>query len=376
MKIVTEIARFGLKIMFNLRHKFKYTYTNFDPKRDDPYFLIFNHAQLDDALYLGMALKKYPYPVASNLLYTNPMMGFGLKHVVKSIPKRKGQSDMMTIRMILDAFNKDRNGIMIAPEGNSSFFGKETKTDYIPTAKLVRKLKKDLVIAKINGGYFAKPRWGELRKRSVMEIEFKRLIKGEDFVNYSVEEVAKIMEDAIKFNDYEWILDKDYVYKDKNLAEGMERYLYACPECGKLQTISTKGNDIYCDVCGHIGHVNEKQYIEGKYQTMIDWDVYQKQVLDKHLDEVFKSTGQIYELDLYHDKRHFKGDYSAIISKNGLDFHNEIASYHFEIEMISGLTLTQHNKISFDYGEETFMIRMKDAMLVLDFINKIKGEDK
>ena len=54
---------------------------------------------------------------------------------------------------------------MIFPEGNSSFFGEQTPTDYMSTAKIVKKISHDLVVAKIDGGYFANPRWGKKRRR-------------------------------------------------------------------------------------------------------------------------------------------------------------------------------------------------------------------
>ena len=67
--------------------------------------MISNHASLNDPLYVAMNIK-YPYPVASNILYTNKFIKFGLNKSLKSIPKRKGQSDVQTIRHILNTFNK------------------------------------------------------------------------------------------------------------------------------------------------------------------------------------------------------------------------------------------------------------------------------
>ena len=58
----------------------------------------------NDPLYVAMNIKYYPYPVASNILYTNPIMKFGLNKIVKSIPKRKGQSDIQTIRTYIKCF--------------------------------------------------------------------------------------------------------------------------------------------------------------------------------------------------------------------------------------------------------------------------------
>ncbi|QWB95225.1 1-acyl-sn-glycerol-3-phosphate acyltransferase [Mycoplasmatota bacterium] len=374
MNILTEIARFGLKISLHRKYKLKFEYIDFDRKRKEPYILIFNHAQQNDPLFVGLNLKYYPYPIASNIIYTNWINNFGLTKLVKSIPKRKGQADSRTIRMILDTFNKDHRSIMVAPEGNSSFFGEQTPTEFESTAKLAKKLKKDLVIAKIEGGFFANPRWGKLRKRAVIEITFKRLIKSDEYGSYTVEEIAKIMKDAIAFNDYEWINQRDYVYKHKYLAEGIENYLYACPKCEKLQTIYSKNNDIYCKSCGHIAHINQKQYIEGDFDTMIKWNQFQKKVLKTHIDDHFETTGQLYQLDLIKHRRYLRGDYDVRVENDRLTLINEANSFTFDVDKIRGLTLTQKRKITFDYDDDTYMIRMKDSMLIRDLIKMKKGE--
>ena len=375
MGILTEIARYGLRIKFGMKNKYKFTYTDFDRKRKEPYFLIFNHAQLNDSLFIGMYLRYYPYPVASNVLYTNKLAKFGLTKLVKSIPKRKGQSDARTIRMILNTFNKENRGIMIAPEGNSSFYGNETPTDYLPTAKLIKKLDRDLVIAKIDGGYFGHPRWGNNRKRSVIEVEYKPLIKKGEYNQYTDEEVAKIMEDAIKFDDYKWIENRDYIYKDKDLAEGIDNIIYACPKCGMIHTITAKGNDILCNHCGKIAHLNERQFIEGlKFNKLYDWQAYQVKQLVKYLDDSYQSSGKLYELDLINETRDFKGDYECELKDMIFTLRNEAHTYTFDINQISGATITQRNKLSFDYGKYTYLFKMNSSMLFHDLILKKKGE--
>ncbi|MFA6801432.1 MAG: 1-acyl-sn-glycerol-3-phosphate acyltransferase, partial [Acholeplasmataceae bacterium] len=330
MSVITSIVRMVLKVKFTTNYKFNFTYDDFDPKRSEPYILILNHTQLNDPLFISMNLKYYLYPVASNLLYTNKYMKFGLTRVIKSIPKRKGQSDSKTIRMILEAFNKDHRGILVAPEGNSSFYGEQTPTDYISTAKLVKKLNKDLIIGKIDGGYFAHPRWGKLRKGANIEITYRPLIKAGAFAQYTLEEIAKIMEDAISFNDYQWIEKRDYIYKNKDLAEGIENIIYACPKCGRIQTIESKHNDVYCTHCGKIASFDEKQHLTGQYSTLIDWNIYQKKLLKKHLNDSFQTTGKLYILDLINSNRNFKGDYEIKLFKNELIITNEAHQFIFD----------------------------------------------
>lgn len=375
MSVRVEVARFVLKLVFHLKYKFKFTYTNFDKNREDPFFLISNHASLNDPLYVAMNIKKYPYPVASNILYTNKFMKFGLNKVIKSIPKRKGQSDVQTIRHILNTFNKEQRSIMIFPEGNSSFFGEQTKTDYKSTAKIVKKISHDLVIAKINGGFFSSPRWGVKRRRPEFDIDYKLLLSKSEVDEISLEDLAAIIENAIKYNDYEWNKIEKIKYKSAHKAKGLEQYIYACPKCRSLQTIYTHRNDISCEKCGHLAKFNSYHLLEGlNFDNLIEWDHLQKKVLTAQKpNTLFKSSGKFYMIELSKGSRKSFGKVEATVNHELLILSNRFIQKPFHLEELSGLVLTQRNVLSFDYQNESYMIKMKDPMLFLDKINLHKG---
>jgi ribosomal protein S27AE len=376
MSLRVEIARLGLKLIFHSKYKFVITYDQFDRKRKEPFFLISNHASLNDPLYVGMNIKYYPYPVASNILYTHPVMKFALNHIVKSIPKRKGQSDIQTIRLILNAFQKDKRGIMIFPEGNSSFFGEQTPTDFMATAKIVKKIKHDLVMAKINGGFFSSPRWGLKRKRPQFHIHYYVLHSKEEFEHMSLDEIAKSMEEAISYNDYEWNREKKIKYKSSKKAIGLEQYIYACPKCGEIQTIKTHKNDISCDYCGKLAHFNDYHYLEGlPFDNLIEWDHIQKNILKKQpLNRVFQSSGLFYLIDLIKGKRIPLGKVNVSLNKDQLILTNTSIQKPLDVSKIYGITLTQKNVLSFDYEDESYMIKIKDPMLIMDRIKMLKGD--
>jgi len=376
MSLKVELARLGLKLIFHSKYKFVITYDQFDRKRKEPFFLISNHASLNDPLYVGMNIKYYPYPVASNILYTHPVMKFALNHIVKSIPKRKGQSDIQTIRLILNAFQKDKRGIMIFPEGNSSFFGEQTPTDYVPTAKIVKKIKHDLVMAKINGGFFSSPRWGLKRKRPQFHIRYYVLHSKEELEHMSLDEIAKSMEEAISYNDYEWNRAKKIKYKSSKKAIGLEQYIYVCPKCGEIQTIKTHKNDILCDRCGKLAHFNDYHMLEGlPFDNLIEWDHIQKNVLKKQpLNRVFESSGLLYLIDLIKGKRIPLGKVKFSLNKDQLILTNTSIQKPLDVSNIYGITLTQKNVLSFDYESESYMIKIKDPMLFMDRIKMLKGD--
>jgi 1-acyl-sn-glycerol-3-phosphate acyltransferase len=376
MSFKVEFARLIIKIMFNIKYKFKISYTNFDRNRKEPFFLVSNHASLQDPLYVAMHIKYYPYPVASNILYTNPLIKFGLTKIIKSIPKRKGQSDIQTIRLMLNAFNKDKRSIMIFPEGNSSFFGEQTQTDYKATAKIVKKITHDLVIAKIDGGFFASPRWGVKRRRPEFHIHYYTLLTKEQLLEMPLEEITETIKQAIQYNDYEWNKEKQIKYRSNKKAKGLEQYIYACPKCHDIQTIQTKHNDVYCEKCGHIAHINDYHFLEkSKFDNLIDWGKMQKEDLKKQPHfRSYESKGYLYALDFSKDIRKKIGIVKAVIDDKQLVLSNKSVQKPFDINKISGVVLTQKNFLSFDYKEDTYMIKMDDPMLFLDKINLHKGE--
>ena len=375
MKIREEIGRLVLKLIFYPRYNFKFTYSEFDPKRKEPYFLIVNHASLNDPLYVELNLKEYPYPITGNLLYTNPWYNFLLTKISKSIAKRKGQNDIQTIRGIIHAFNHDHRGIMIFPEGNASYFGEQTEVSYVSTAKLIKKIKHEVVLAKINGGYLASPRLGKRRKKGDFHIHYQPLMNESQIANLSIVQIEEKLREAISFNDYEWNRKEKIIYRSKEKAVGLEKYIYYCPICKNLQTIETKGNDIYCKSCGKIAHINPYEFIEGlPFDNLIEWDHLQKKKIPEAILNEIHSFGRLIEIDFVKNRRIVIGDMNITLNKNDLFLSNKKHQYTFHADVISGLVLTQKNYLSFDYEEKTYLIRINDPIIIMDSINYIKGE--
>ncbi|MCF7931146.1 MAG: 1-acyl-sn-glycerol-3-phosphate acyltransferase [Acholeplasmataceae bacterium] len=375
MRLIEEIGRITLKLIFYPKYHFLFTYKNFDPKRKDPYILISNHPSLHDPLFVSLKLNKYPYPVTGNLLYTNPIYNFLLTKIIKSIAKRKGQSDVQTIRGIIDTIHKKKRGIMLFPEGNASYFGQQSDIPLFTTAKLVKKIQHEVVLAKINGGYLAAPRWGVRRDKGDFHIHYEPLLTPQDINQMTVEQIEKKLIDAIAFNDYDWNREKKIIYKSNQKATGINQYIYACPKCQGIQTIKPSGNDILCNHCGKIAHINPYELIEGlPFDNFIMWDQFQKKMIPEISQKELHSSGRLIEIDFQRRRRIVQGDMAITLKDKVLILKNQKHQHDFHVDQIEGLVLTQKNFLSFDYGEKTFLIRINDPMLFMDSINYIKGE--
>ncbi len=374
MFITEKILKPLYNLFYKIKFKYEINYDDFDPKRTDPYFLIGNHGSLHDGLYTSVFLKKYPYPVINAFMFVNKKMRFVLQKLIYSIPKRKGQNDVSTIREMMRVVQKGR-GIMLFPEGNSSYFGEQSEIPF-STVKLFKKFKIDIVIIKTNGAYLSSPRWGDKDTyRGLIQLNFKTLFKGEELDNYSLEEIYERLVESLKFNDFAWNRERRYPYKPKKRAQGLENFIYVCPKCLKHQTIYTKNNDIYCKDCGHLAYFDDFSLISGlEFDNLVDWDKLQKKQLPKIVKEIIYTEGTMYEVDTtkYESKNFGYADLEII--NNQLFVQNKMKEYVFDLDKLTGLTLTKKKEVSFDYGKKTFLFKLKDPMLYYDVINYLRGE--
>ena len=374
MNIKEKIIKPFLSWFYHSKFKFEVNYGNFNPKREDPYFLIANHASLHDGLFMATFLKKYPYPVINAFMFVNKSMRFVLQKLIYSIPKRKGQSDVYTIREMMTVVKSGR-GVMLFPEGNSSYFGEQSTIPF-STVKLFKKFKLDVVVCKINGSYLSSPRWGEkITQNGLIELDFKVLYRGNELENHSLEEIYEKLVEEMKFNDFEWNRSHLYPYKPKERASGLENYIYVCPKCLKHQTISTVKNEIHCQNCGKIAHFDDYSLIKGlPFDNLIEWDKIQKLQLPKIVKNTLYSEGMMFDVDTTKYKSKKLGFANLQLTDQGIAVKMKKLEFKFEMAKISGLTLTRKNEVSFDYEDKTYLFKLKDPMLYFDVINYIKGD--
>ncbi|MFA5006194.1 MAG: 1-acyl-sn-glycerol-3-phosphate acyltransferase [Candidatus Izemoplasmatales bacterium] len=362
-----------LAAYYRPRYRFQYRFTDFDPKRQDPYILVGNHTCLLDGQFHSMPLDKYPYPVINSFVFSNGFMNFVLRKLITSIPKRKGQMDVTTIRAIMETLKNGR-GVMIFPEGNSSYFGKESPI--MPgTAKFLKKMKKDVVFCKTQGGYLSRPRWSDKGiPNGLFDVHYYTLFTSDQLETMTVEEIDVRLAEEMRFNDFDWNREQRHRYVGKHRAVGVERFVYVCPKCGGWQTLSGRGSAIHCAKCGEIARFNEYSLIEGlPFDNLVDWDRLQKTKLPEIVKTQLRSSGEMYDVDTATYRKKSLGRMSVSLWNNILRIWNKRRRYDIPLAEIAGLVLTRKDELSFDVGEKTYFFKFKDPMLFLDAINLLKG---
>lgn len=305
LTFIRQIAKIWMR--FDAKSEFVFE-DSFDRKRTEPYVLLANHTFVFDVVHVPLRLRKTPFIVAQQNLFTKQPLKFVLEEIAHAIPKTKGTSDLRAARELIGAVKRGYP-ICIFPEGNTTFNG---ETNYIEesTMKLIKKLKIDVVACKVEGGYLSKPRWAtSKRKNRRIKLTYKVIISKDEIKNLSVDDINKIVNRELYSNDYEYQRKVMIKHPGKNKAEGLENILYICPECKMFGQIHTKEDHITCSHCNTTGTVNDYGFIEGfRFDNTVDWDTWQREYDESLVGYEMESTMKIYDVNDQDLSRKYLGE--------------------------------------------------------------------
>lgn len=344
---------------------------NFDRKRKDPYILLCNHTFMFDVVHAPIKLKKTPFIVAQQNLFTKQPLKFILEEIAHAIPKSKGASDLRTAKSLITAVKKGYP-ICIFPEGNTTFTG---ETNYIEesTMKLIKKLKIDVVACKIQGGYLSKPRWAtSKRKNRRVKLTYKTIIPKDEVKNYNIDEINEIVKKELYNNDYEYQREHMIKHPGKNKAEGLENILYMCPECNEFSTIYTHGDEILCTNCKTKGTVNDYGFIEGfKFDNTVDWDNFQREHNSELTDKVIESPMKIYDVNDQDLSRVYLGE-GTIRYENKKFILSGPVKLEMPFEEVKNPIVTLRRNFNVNYQDKHYLIKIEQY--VSSFLRVIQNK--
>ena len=232
-----------------------------------PYILLTNHESFPDFNYISrLSHPRNPSYLVNELYCTRPI----LKHLAKGggfISKRLFTPDMHSAMGILRMVRRGYP-IVIFPEGRLSPDGRSNPI--VEGASFYRKLKVDLVLVKITGAYFSKPKWRKRKYRTNVNLKVMRVIRKEELETMTSPEIEETIKRTLYTDANETRID---TYPQKDKAEGLEGLLYRCPDCGELYTTGSKGNTFFCTKCGARHVLNDRYLFEddGKTSSIADF---------------------------------------------------------------------------------------------------------
>ena len=210
-----------------------------------PYILLANHESFEDFYYISqMAHPRKPSYLVNEYYCTRPV----LKPMAEKggiLPKKLFTRDMAAPMGILRMIRKGYP-VVIFPEGRLSPDGRSNPIAESGAA-LYRRLKVTLVLVRIDGAYYAHPKWRKKMFRSDISLSVRRVLRPEELAAMSEKELDGVIRSEL-YNDASEHMS--CVYPQRNRAEGLEGLLYRCVDCGGLYTTQSRGSELICRACG------------------------------------------------------------------------------------------------------------------------------
>ena len=282
-KFLQVICGFLVRSRFDLRHD--------EFKMDGPVILISNHVTSWDPLLVAMSLKKKQvYYVASEHLFRKGFLTKLLMWLVAPIPRSKGTSGTDTVKACLRHL-KAGHSVCIFAEGEQSWDGRNNPV-FAATGKMVRASGATLVTYRLEGAYLCLPRWADTIRKGPVYGHTVGIYGPEELRTMSAEEITETIQRDIREDVWERQLKDPHEYKGKDLAVGLERALYLCPECRRIGTLKSDGDWLSC-TCGMKVKYRTDGFFEPDkpFSNLAEWEDWQREAIRSgdfaHDEELF-----------------------------------------------------------------------------------------
>ena len=288
-------------IRFNFRTKRKHI--------KGPFILVSNHVTDWDPIFIGATSKDQMYFVASEHIMRLGFVSWLLYTVFKPITRQKGGSAAGTVKNILRVV-KEGGNVALFPEGNRTWDG-VTRDFPASTGKLVRASGASLVTYRINGGYFASPRWsGNSARHGRVTGDVVHIYSPEELKAMTVTQINAAIARDIHEDAYELQREHPVLFKGKNLAEHLETLLFICPHCGTMHSLESSGDMLRCTKCGFETRYDPTGFFIGgspEFTDVRSWSLWQdgriKELCENAAEGelIFRDSG--FELQSVHEAK-------------------------------------------------------------------------
>jgi 1-acyl-sn-glycerol-3-phosphate acyltransferase len=210
--------------------------------------ILANHQCLFDPIWIYAMLRRPVYFAASEDLFRKRLLA-PLIRWFGAFPKRKATSDISALRSI---FTIARTGGLVGvfPEGVRTWDGRNVPLNPA-IARLIRKLDIPVFVCRLEGAYFAYPRWARRWRRIPVRGVFSRLYDAGGLPRDDgliLQDIAR----EIRTPDYDISFDPPR-FRQRGLAVNVTKVLYRCPSCGTMEGLKLvrpfSTNRVECSSC-------------------------------------------------------------------------------------------------------------------------------
>ncbi|NTV88791.1 MAG: 1-acyl-sn-glycerol-3-phosphate acyltransferase [Clostridiales bacterium] len=277
-KLLRPLAGIYLKHVFDLKFE-----TDDIKALEPPFVVVANHTNFWDPFILSLCFREPVHFVTSDAYFRTPLLR-GLLKLVGAIPKSKFVTDTNTVRGILKVVH-NKGIICIFPEGRRNWDG-TTLPLLHPPAKLIKKLALPVVSILFEGAHLAMPRWASKARKGPIIVHCSVSLHKEDILGMNDEDIYRSLSQSLAHDEYDCQRVAMRPYKSDVPAEKLELFLFTCPACRNMASMTSKADIFYCKSCSYSVKYDKygffkktKDNVELYFDNPRDWNVWQLELL-------------------------------------------------------------------------------------------------
>ena len=270
-----------------IKTRFTYTTHGMEKVGKQPCLILMNHSSFIDLMIVSKIFYPRPYGIVCT---SDGFVGKEwLMRFLGCIPTQKFVSDVTLIRDMEYMLKEKKASVLMYPEASYSFDGTATA---LPRKMGVLLKKMDVpVVSIITHGAFARdPLYNMLQKRKVkVSADVCCLLTREEIKEKTVRELDEILDNAFAFDNFAWQQENEIHITEAFRADGLDRILYKCCNCGTEGHMEGRGTTLTCHSCGNRWEMDTLGMLEAhtgetEYSHIPDWYSWERAEVRKELE--------------------------------------------------------------------------------------------
>lgn len=266
---------------------FTYTTKNMEKAGNGPWMVFMNHCSFIDI------------KIASKIMYPKPFSivttadGFVGRQWIMSnagcIPTKKFIADINLFSDISYAINENKSSVLMYPEATYSFEGRATEFQK-GMGFVLKRIGVPVVMITTEGSFTRDPLYNNLMKRDVkVKATVECLFSKDELKEATNEQIDNVLKKAFDLDYFKWQKDNKVKTIEPFRADGLNRILYKCCECGTEGEMEGKGTTIKCNKCHKEYEMDEYGCLHAKdgntvFSHIPDWYSWQRDELKKSIE--------------------------------------------------------------------------------------------
>ena len=273
-----------------LSARFRCTTERMELLGNEPCLILMNHSSFVD---LEVAYRIF-FPRPLSFVCTSDAFVGILRWVlplVGAIPTNKFVTDVRLIGDMQYALREKKSSVLMYPEASYTFDGTATPLPR-KMGVLLKKLKVPVVTVTTTGAFSREPLYNCLQKRKQVPVSahVRYLLTPEEIAEKSVAELDALLDEVFTFDGFAWQRENGVVIDAPTRADGLDRILFRCCECGAEGRMEGKGTTLTCHGCGRVWELDELGRLqaregETRFSHVPDWFAWERQEVRRELED-------------------------------------------------------------------------------------------